>query len=328
MTAARARLTPDDVRPLVREALGRARRAVGVERLTGGSRKGTYRVALDDGTTVVVHAWTAGEDYWPEPRDMSGDGPADPLSPGTGFGLFASAVRELTAAGARTPEVYLLREPYAVVQDLSGIGLDDLLDRAPERAGAPLDELAEMLALLRARSGPAPGKVGPVRAGHRTARGTTCAGLVYEKALADLAESATRVPSIARVRERVTGELAERYGKVAPRGELSVIHGELGPDHVRLDARLRPVLIDVEGTMFFDAEWEHGFLRLRFGHHYPRLVRGAPLDPHRLSLYALAHHLSLVAGPLRLLDGDFPDREFMLSIVREHTAGVRAAVGR
>lgn len=224
--------------------------------------------------------------------------------------------------------MYLLREPYAVVQDLSGIGLDDLLDRAPERAGAPLDELAEMLALLRARSGPAPGKVGPVRAGHRTARGTTCAGLVYEKALADLAESATRVPSIARVREWVTGELAERYGKVAPRGELSVIHGELGPDHVRLDARLRPVLIDVEGTMFFDAEWEHGFLRLRFGHHYPRLVRGAPLDPHRLSLYALAHHLSLVAGPLRLLDGDFPDREFMLSIVREHTAGVRAAVGR
>jgi hypothetical protein len=25
-------------------------------------------------------------------------------------------------------------------------------------------------------------------------------------------------------------------------------------------------------------------------------------------------HLSLVAGPLRLLDGDFPDREFMMNI--------------
>ncbi|MFE9253039.1 aminoglycoside phosphotransferase family protein [Streptomyces sp. NPDC007088] len=328
MTAARARLTLDLVRPLVREALGRARRAVGVQRLMGGSKKGTYRVVLDDGTTVVVHAWTADEDYWPGARDSSRDDPADPFSPGTGFGLFASAVRELTAAGARTPEVYLLREPYAVVQDLPGPGLEELLDRDPARARSPLDELAQSLALMRERSGPAPGKAGPVRAGHRTGRGTTCAGMVYDRALADLAEAAARVPAIAEVRERVRGALAERYGRVAPREELSLVHGELGPDHVRLDARLRPVLIDVESTMFFDAEWEHGFLRLRFGHHYPRLVRGVALDPHRLSLYVLAHRLSLVAGPLRLLDGDFPDRASMLSVVRAHTAGVRAAVGR
>ena len=36
-----------------------------------------------------------------------------------------------------------------------------------------------------------------------------------------------------------------------------------------------------------------------------------------MALYTLAMRLSLVAGPLRLLDGDFPDRAFMLEIV-EH----------
>ena len=60
--------------------------------------------------------------------------------------------------------------------------------------------------------------------------------------------------------------------------------------------------------MFFDVEWEHAFLRLRFGEHY-RWLHTNGLDEQRLTFYTLAMHLSLVAGPLRLLDGDFPDRD-------------------
>jgi hypothetical protein len=41
-------------------------------------------------------------------------------------------------------------------------------------------------------------------------------------------------------------------------------------------------------------------------------------------LYALAMHLSLVAGPLRLLDGDFPEREGMLQIVEHNLRRVLA----
>ena len=37
-------------------------------------------------------------------------------------------------------------------------------------------------------------------------------------------------------------------------------------------------------------------------------------DEDRLALYMLAQRLSLTAGPLRLLDGDFPDRAFMAGI--------------
>jgi hypothetical protein len=66
--------------------------------------------------------------------------------------------------------------------------------------------------------------------------------------------------------------------------------------------------------MYFDVEWEHVFLRLLFGEHYERLDNRA-LDPQRMRFYSLALHLSLVAGPLRLLDGNFPRREFMMGIV-------------
>ena len=50
--------------------------------------------------------------------------------------------------------------------------------------------------------------------------------------------------------------------------------------------------------MYFDPEWEHVFLRLRFGEHY-RFLREPGLDPHRLALYRLALHLSLVRRPAR-----------------------------
>jgi hypothetical protein len=54
------------------------------------------------------------------------------------------------------------------------------------------------------------------------------------------------------------------------------------------------------------------FLQLRFGRSYDVLHRSG-LDQD-LKLYSLAMHLSLVAGPLRLLDGDYPDRQLMLDI--------------
>lgn len=101
---------------------------------------------------------------------------------------------------------------------------------------------------------------------------------------------------------------------IAPRTRYGLIHGELGPDHV-LVADGRPVLIDIEGAMFFDVEWEHVFLELRFGPHY-RPVGG--LDPARMNLYRLAQCLSLVEGPLRLLDGDFPHRDAMREIAEQN----------
>jgi hypothetical protein len=80
-----------------------------------------------------------------------------------------------------------------------------------------------------------------------------------------------------------------------------------------VDADGRPALIDIEGLMYFDAEWEHAFLELRFGPRYAFLRTGG-LDEDRLRLYRLAMHLSLVAGPLRLLKGDFPDPAPMRAI--------------
>jgi len=153
-----------------------------------------------------------------------------------------------------------------------------------------------------------------------------CEQVVLDRALDHLAQAAARVERVAAARARLAEVAGELAAAVRPRTDHRLIHGELGPDHVLVDGDGQPVLIDIEGLMFFDLEWEHVFLELRFGEHY-RALRPGGLDERRLRFYRLAMHLSLIAGPLRLLDGDFPDREPMMRIV-EYNIGRALAFAR
>jgi hypothetical protein len=104
-----------------------------------------------------------------------------------------------------------------------------------------------------------------------------------------------------------------------PRAECSVVHGQLGLDHVMVDRDGHPGVIDIENLLYFDVEWEHTFLRLRHTNSEYRQLAVDGLDEDRLALCKPTQHLSLAAGPLlRLLDGCFPDRKFMRGIAEHH----------
>jgi tRNA A-37 threonylcarbamoyl transferase component Bud32 len=315
MCAARSVAARDNLDDLARAAVGGGRRLAGVSRLAGGSKKGAYRLAFDDGFTAVAYLWAGNENYWP----VGGD-PADPLSGASGVSLFEAAHRELQAAGVRTPRVYLIdrsgrRYPadVAVVEDVPGGSLKTLLDRDPQAAAFPLRRLAEALAAMHSRQSRRYGKVALVRDGG-TASGSSCEQVVLDRARTDLAEAARRDLRIGAVESGLESVLDELASQVRPRREYRLIHGELGPEHLLLDRDGTLVIIDIEGLMFFDVEWEHTFLKIRFGEQYQPLQR-AGLDERRMALYTLAMCLSLVAGPLRLLDGDFPHRDGMINIV-------------
>lgn len=236
-----------------------------------------------------------------------------------GLGLCTAAHDRLTAAGVRTPRLLYADAPHtrlaadaAVVEDLPGGSLEAALTRDPAAGRAALERLAARLERLRAHEGPAFGKVAVV-AGGGTSSAASCARRVTDAALRHLAEAAARDGRIAAVHGELADLVREPAAAVRPRARHGLVHGELGPDHVLLDAGGHPALIDIEGLMYFDAEWEHVFLRIRFGSHYD-VLRAPGLDEDRLRLYRLATHLSLVAGPLRLLDGDFPHPEAMRAI--------------
>lgn len=330
-----------DLAGVVHAAFGNRRQIRRVDRLRGGSKKGVYRLTFDDASTAVSYVWDPSENYWPA-RPAGGDSApglssapggdfapsggsapgagaaADPFADASGADLFEASQALLARLGVRTPQVYLLdrtrsRFPadVAVVADVTGGTLEQLLATDPGRARPVLAELAGFLRAMRRHRGSSVGKIsdapGPAPAG-------TCEMAVLERALGDLREAATRLARVAAVHDELADVTRGLAAAVRPRVEYSVVHGELGPDHVLVDEQGGPVLIDIEGLMFFDAEWEHAFLRLRFGAHYPAL-RTDGLDDQRLRFYALAQDLSLIAGPLRLLDGDFPERDGMLQIV-------------
>ncbi|MDX3458173.1 phosphotransferase [Streptomyces sp. ME02-8801-2C] len=332
MTATpRRELTAPDLAPLARAALGRDRSLTGVTRVRGGSKKGVYRLALDDGATAVAYVWSPDEDLW----DAGPVDHRDPLAHATGLDLFTASHDRLTAVGVRTPGL-LYADPThthlpadaAVVEDVRGHpgggNLEVLLERDPETGARVLDRLGGLLGVLHSATGPRLGKVGLVDRGG-TSQGSSCERIITDRALHDLDDLVVRQPRAAALHAELAALVRHLVAEVRPRtGPLPLIHGELGPDHVLVTPDGEPALIDIEGLLYFDAEWEHVFLRQRFGTLYESLAASASasapaLDPDRLRLYRLAMHLSLATGPLRLLEvGAFPDPAFMRGIA-EHS---------
>ena len=307
-------VTRDELAGTVRAALNR--RLTAVERLAGGSRKGVYRLTLEDGGTAIAYRWDPAENYW---ADAPGD-PADPFSAGVGLDLFEAGHARLKALGLRVPEIHLIDRNVAIVEDFPGEELEDLFHRDPAAAEPVMERLRADLAVLRGHRAPAYGRVSWVDDGGRPPITAERAALAFGQRCLD--EAAGRDRRIAEARSRIADELLARAEAVAPRSEFAVVHGELW-GHVLIDRDGAPVLVDIEDIMYFDAEWEYVFLRIRLGAHYHHLAADG-LDPARMALYHLVQRLSLTAGPLRLLDGDYPNREFMASIAEGNLRHVLA----
>jgi Phosphotransferase enzyme family len=325
------KVTPQELAAATRAALGSDRKINGVTRLAGGSTKGVYRLTLDDQTSAIAYLWEASENYWP-PASNEND-VADPFSPGVGLDLFAAGRSRLAALGLRVPEIYLLdrdrayyRADIAILEDFPGEDLLAFWERDPEAAEPTLARLRAGLAAMRAYRGPAPGKVSFIDAGG-TPRWPTSEEAVLALGLRCVAE-AERDRRIFDNRERLNDRLRELAATIRPRTEYSVVHGELGLDHVLVDADGNPVIIDFEDLKYFDVEWEHVHMQVRMGRDWARTVGADDLDEDRLALYMLAQRLFLVAGPMRLLEGDFPDRAFMRSIIEHNLTQALALLPR
>jgi hypothetical protein len=313
----------ESMRPVFRAVFGQVRSLLRVERLAHGSKKGAYRLTMEDGGTALVYVWDDSEDYWQGVLPEGAGDPADPFSHASGLALFEAAARRLTAAGVRCPELLLAdrsRALYpadiAVVEDVPGGSLEALLEQDPAAAERPLAVIAGWLTAMAAVRSPSPGKVAFVDAGGRSPV-TSCERITLDRALAQLTEIAGHDRRAAGAQDRLEQALHSLAEPVRPRAAAALIHGELGPDHVLLDRRGEPVLIDIEGAMYFDVEVEHVWMRMRFGEHYAKLSRGG-LDEDRLRFYQLCMHLDLVAGPLRIAGTSHPERQWFRDLAEHH----------
>ena len=298
----------DDVRAMT------GRRVVTLDRLTGGSRKGVYRLRLDDDTTIVLYSWADAENYWPPGPVV----PGDPFSDASGPEIFAVNHAALTGAGIRVPRLFHLGAGFALVEDAGGVKLEALMERDPAAAAKPLALLGDTLRQMHTTVLPAYGKLTALVTG-----GSPAEDVVVDRALAHL--DAVRDERVAAARDRIQAYVRELRSAVPAREAYGLVHGELGPDHVLVTADGEPVLIDIEGLTYFDVEWEHAWLRMRFGEAY-RQLRPVELDPARLELYRYAQILSLIEGPLRIAGTDFPHRQWMLDLAEWNITKALAAL--
>jgi aminoglycoside phosphotransferase (APT) family kinase protein len=325
---ARRFLTTDDLTGLLAEHRP-ARRLSRLDRLTGGSKKGVYRLVLDDGSTLILYVWNAAENYWP----ASPDAADDPFTDANGAELFRAAHAALVAAGARVPHVYAFDRTrrhhpadLALVEDVRGGSLETLMAGDPHAAAAPLALLGDSLRAMHSRRGRRIGKVAHVEDGAATER--VPEDVAAARALRHLDAVAVRDPRVAAVRHQLEELVRASRAAVSARHEHVLVHGELGPDHVLLDGAGHPVIVDIEGLTYFDVEWEHAFLRRRFGPDAYARLRLSEVDEARVDLYRLAQTLSLIEGPLRIADTDYPDRDWMLNLAEWNIQDLLAAVDR
>ncbi|WP_254394145.1 phosphotransferase [Streptomyces buecherae] len=235
---------------IVHEALGAEADIVGVDRLRGGSKKGVYRVHTSGSraASVIVYSWAEAENFWPAAEAIDA---AHPLAPASGLVPFLAAQRRLDGLGVRVPRVLLAddsRRRYsvdvAVVEDVADGTLEALLKTDPARSSHALSELAAMLDVMHQQHSQRYGRVDVLERDDK-ASGDSCEQLVLERAIEDLAEAAKRDPSIGSAATSLHDRLQELATRVAPRTQHGLIHGELGPDHVLVDASGHPVLIDI-----------------------------------------------------------------------------------
>ncbi|WFF09440.1 phosphotransferase [Micromonospora sp. WMMD1076] len=212
----------------------------------------------------------------------------------------------------------------ALVEDAGARRLEALLEHDPATAATPLSALGDALRRMHTALGPHYGKVAAVARGEASQTRRT-EDVVVDRALNHLDAAAARDARLADAHHRITAHVRRLRGAVTPREEYGLVHGELGPDHVLVTPADEAVLIDFEGLTYFDVEWDHAWLRMRFGDAYPAL-RPVDLDPRRLALYRYAQTLSLIEGPLRIADTDFPDRKRMLDLAERNVTRALAAI--
>ncbi len=193
MTAGRKFADTETLAPVMREVFGTDRRIAAVDRLLNGTKKGVYRVTLDDATSTIVYVWNADEDYWDGLLPDGHDDPSNPFAHASGIDFFEGATRRLESIGVRSPRLLLAdrsKDLYpadiAVAEDVRGGTLEALLERDPHAGRQTLAQLSDMLRRMHAYRAPAFGRVAWIDSGGAPPD-TTCERAYLERALVNIA---------------------------------------------------------------------------------------------------------------------------------------------
>ncbi|HYE68077.1 MAG TPA: phosphotransferase [Anaerovoracaceae bacterium] len=298
----------------VQKIFGRGYYPEEVVQLHGGAQKVVYMIRCSNGFRLILYIWDLRMNYFRVELEQMEQ--SEPIS-GYGGKQFQSVNAFLRKLEVRTPELYHF-EPraieseadFAFVEYIEGKEASDFFQADPEIQDQVFEPLAEMLERMHQQTRAHWGKLNePVPVASYGCHIPMVAG-----AKRQLEYLSLHVSEFRKNHDRFDQLIEDLAVKIVARSCYSFIHAELGSNHVLVDSQLRPWLIDIEGALFFDPEYEHSFMKFRFDN-YERYMKNCQLDPNRMAFYKLYHHISYSAGPHRLLQRGYPDVEIVEQIM-------------
>jgi hypothetical protein len=315
----------EDLEQLLKEIFGSGNKIQRVANRHGGAQKVVYKIECTNGFVCMLYVWDMASNYFQEEIEAV---PEDERS--FGSGRFEANHAFLCRHGIRTPALYYLNKErnryafdYAIVEYVDGQDAAFYLKSDAETKQDVFERIGAMLEHMHSLESPTYGQIQD-----NNWRNTDCC---YLKELANakhsLSYAAAYIREIETNQEKLLNQLNELAARIGSRQRYSFIHGELGPDHIRVSKSLEPYVIDIEGSLFYDLEYEHSFLEFRFGDAYEYL-RSSRLDHNRMLFYKLFHHLSCTEGGLKLLHRGFPNQQLAREIVEHNYRSSLAFIDR
>ncbi|MFH0070825.1 aminoglycoside phosphotransferase family protein [Peribacillus sp. NPDC056705] len=312
-------LPEHELQEYVAKVLGSGYAAADVVRMQGGAQKVVYKIECTNGFACMLYVWDLNHNYFQE--EISQEETEERSFGGLSFQINHRFMRE---SGVLTPALYDLnversRYPfdYALVEYIHGPKAEAYMGHSdPLAQKRVFGRLGEMIANMHAHERAFHGRPD---SGEKNLE--PCHLLLLKEAKEELSFLSQQVESIQKQHDHILTVLDQLGASIDARRLYGYIHGELGPDHVIVTQEQKPYLIDIEGARFFDIEYEHVFLELRFGDRY-RDLAGDRLDWNRMQFYRLYHYISLTGGGLKLLHRGFPDQAFASRLAAYHTGNI------
>ncbi|WP_238649844.1 phosphotransferase family protein [Paenibacillus piscarius] len=308
-----------DLQEYAKQVFGNSYSVTKVSKMEGGAQKVVYKLDCTGGFSCILYVWDLAMNYF---REEIVTDQVHAQSYGSEY--FELNNRYLIEHSIRTPLLYDMNRSrdqydfdYALVEYIPGKAAEAYFEHPDPRVKEHIfQQIGELIRTMHRGESGTYGKPGQ---GLAASSQRPCHLNQLNNGIAQLSYAAEHHEVIRKNQGKLLDKLYELESRITPRRRYGFIHGELGPNHIMVtEEQLEPCLIDIEGSEFYDIEYEHSFLELRFGGFY-RYLKNDRLDENRLRFYKFHHHLSLISGGLKLLQRGFPDQQLARAILDCHT---------
>ncbi|WP_078551972.1 phosphotransferase [Bacillus alkalicellulosilyticus] len=288
-----------------------------VSKLYGGAQKTVYKIDCSNHFSCILYVWDISENYFKEEKANEHDNERS-----FGSDLFQINNQYLRKQGITTPILYHMNDKkdeypfdFAFVEYIEGEKLESYLTNTPLDHSQE-DLLSRVGAMIQKMHSIKRDTYGNLLS-NETSKGH-CHQIQFNNAKDQLLYASQYLDSYKNNVAKLNEVLHKLESLLVPRDEYGFVHWELGPDHVLVNERMEPYLIDIEGAKFFDIEYEHSFLEFRFDEQY-NYFKNNSLDQNRMRFYRFYHHIALTTGGLKLLHRGFPNQKFAKSLIDYHS---------